>query len=372
MEISCRAPGPSDLLKRYAEVQAWIARLEGESDHERRYRIEYATRQLQKLGEQRLPSRVWIDTREQALALIDKGFEFDRFTEIVAETSARRAMLRAWLARRPLVALGYAKDWSRLLDLCDWFERHPQPKVYLRQIDLPGIDSKFIETRTGVLSELLDEVLPREAVDTLIAPTSQLRFAQRYGLKYDEPSVRLRFLDRALIEHYRGVSDLRIPFSGFERLNPPCERVFITENKTNGLAFPPAADAVVVFGLGYGIEALKDVRWLNARHIIYWGDIDTHGYHILSRLREYWPNARSLLMGDEDLERFARLAVTEPEEAHNPQLPERLDAAETAAFLALGANRYGMRVRIEQERLPYSALEEAINRFNQFSSPKTR
>ncbi|WP_353620190.1 Wadjet anti-phage system protein JetD domain-containing protein [Thalassotalea sp. G20_0] len=28
--------------------------------------------------------------------------------------------------------------------------------------------------------------------------------------------------------------------------------MFITENKVNGLAFPPVADAIVIFGLGYG------------------------------------------------------------------------------------------------------------------------
>lgn len=360
--IACRAPSGGDLLKRYTEVQAWIARLEEESDQGRLYRIEHEARRLQKLGVQRLPNRIWIDSREQALGLIGKSGEFDRFAAIVQETEARKAALRGWLLQKPLLAIAYAEDWSRLLDLCDWFQAHPQPKVYMRQIDLPGIDSKFIEARMAILNELLDILLPREAVDTAVTASSQQRFAQRYGLKYDEAFVRLRLLDCKLIEHYRGISDLRMPFSEFQHLSPPCERVFITENKINGLAFPAATDAIVIFGLGYGVEALQTVAWLSEKQIIYWGDIDTHGYHILSRLREYLPNTKSLLMDESDVQRFIKLAVTEPEESHNPQMPERLYTGEAAAFMALCENRYEVRVRIEQERLPYAALREAISK----------
>jgi hypothetical protein len=36
----------------------------------------------------------------------------------------------------------------------------------------------------------------------------------------------------------------------------PIERVFIVENETNFLAFPAVARALVVFGAGYGWEAV--------------------------------------------------------------------------------------------------------------------
>ena len=65
----------------------------------------------------------------------------------------------------------------------------------------------------------------------------------------------------------------------------PARRVFITENETNFLAFPPAADAMVVFGAGYGWEALARASWLHRCQLHYWGDIDTHGFAILDQLR---------------------------------------------------------------------------------------
>ena len=34
---------------------------------------------------------------------------------------------------------------GRLLDVVTWLRAHPRPGIYLRQVDLPGIHSKFIE-----------------------------------------------------------------------------------------------------------------------------------------------------------------------------------------------------------------------------------
>ena len=48
--------------------------------------------------------------------------------------------------------------------------------MYLRQVDAPGVDTKFIERHKGVLTELLDVQLDPSRVDT-VAPD----FAERYG-----------------------------------------------------------------------------------------------------------------------------------------------------------------------------------------------
>ncbi|NOR71388.1 MAG: hypothetical protein GQ532_17115, partial [Methylomarinum sp.] len=43
----------------------------------------------------------------------------------------------------------------------------------------------------------------------------------------------------------------------------------------------------------------------------YWGDLDTHGFAILSRLRHYYPQVKSILMDEKTLEQFAHLSVYE-------------------------------------------------------------
>jgi len=43
-------------------------------------------------------------------------------------------------------------------------------------------------------------------------------------------------------------------------------------------------------------DAGYDADWLARSRILYWGDIDTHGFFILNRLRGIFPHAESFLM----------------------------------------------------------------------------
>ena len=102
------------------------------------------------------------------------------------------------------------------------------------------------------------------------------------------------------------------------------DRVFITENEINGLAFPDVPGSLVIFGLGYGLDRLSEVSWLHRREVHYWGDIDTYGFHILDRLRALFPAARSFLMDRETLLEHP-IALGAGEQS----LPRRTHAAHT-------------------------------------------
>jgi hypothetical protein len=155
-------------------------------------------------------------------------------------------------------------------------------------------------------------VAERLAKDQIVEKFSGSGFEQRYGLKYDEPAVRFRLLDPALNDGL-GLQDMTV--SDFKNAKIACSRVFVTENKINGLSFPTCPESIVVFGLGYGIGMLSDVDWLMDREIIYWGDIDTHDFAILSQLRSFLPQARSFFMESDTFQRFRQLCVEEPEES---------------------------------------------------------
>lgn len=78
------------------------------------------------------------------------------------------------------------------------------------------------------------------------------------AFKYDEPLIRFRLLDSGLAGKW-GISDKSVPPSQFQALSIPCNRIIVTENKINGLSFPPMPDTIVVFGIGYGINTLQEV-----------------------------------------------------------------------------------------------------------------
>ena len=140
------------------------------------------------------------------------------------------------------------------------------------------------------------------------------------------------------------------------------EQVFITENKVNGLAFPDMPGALVIFGLGYALDRLKEIHWLHKVALHYWGDIDTHGFAILNRLRSSFPDTASLLMDYETLMAHRELWGQEPStDRFDGELPH-LDEAEQTLFNNIKHNRFSNYVRLEQERIGFGWLQKALAR----------
>lgn len=75
------------------------------------------------------------------------------------------------------------------------------------------------------------------------------------------------------------------------------------------LTFPILPASCVIFGKGFQAQQLKKLRWLNTCDIWYWGDIDAHGFEILSQVRGYFPHTRSMLMDVKTYEAFQKYAV---------------------------------------------------------------
>ena len=136
------------------------------------------------------------------------------------------------------------------------------------------------------------------------------------------------------------------------------QRVFITENEVNFLAFPAQSASLVIFGAGYGFDALAPVRWLHACRLHYWGDIDTHGFAILDQLRALFPQVQSLLMDQATLLAHPGQWGEEPQPTQRELT--RLTEAEAALYGDLCRHRWGQRVRLEQERVAFGCLAQAL------------
>ena len=103
---------------------------------------------------------------------------------------------------------------------------------------------------------------------------------------------------------------------------------------------------------------LAPLGWLADLDLVYWGDIDTHGFAILNRLRQRFPHARSMLMDRATLLAHRDQWVTEP--SPTAAALDRLNRAESALYADLISNAYGPAVRLEQERISFSAVEKAV------------
>ena len=359
-KLVLKGPTSSEMAGRFDEVRAWIAALRDMPW----CRIEWREFTHRVFGANRVPREAWVDRLDDALAWIGKQREAARFRTLVELTRARQPVLLDWLGRRPMRALELAGDWERLLAIVDWLREHPRPGIYLRQVDIPGVHSKFIEAHRGVLSEWLDRALPAEAVDAAFTGVS--RFSARYGFRDKPARIRFRVLDQALpvFSHVRngpealGLPDVTLDADSFAALSLPVQWVFVTENETNFLAFPPVPKGIVIFGAGYGWETLGGIEWLQRCRLHYWGDIDTHGFAILDQLRNRFRHVDSLLMDRATLMAHEAHWGCEPDPLRH-DLP-RLTAAERSLYDELRDNRFRESLRLEQERIGFRWVKAAL------------
>lgn len=353
--LTLKGPDSRQLSESFSDVRDWIAQLSGSAKH---YRIVWRTLNHRVLGVNEIPAEIWIDSIDDALAFIGKVRDAERFADLLSLTRETKPELIPWLRKRPLRTLELAGSWPKLLQIVGWLQMHPRPHIYLRQIDLPGVHSKFIETHRGVLGELFDLALPQEQIDPAAAGTSG--FCRRYGFRDKPLRVRFRILDPELaLMPVNADQDIALTEAAFAGLYLAVATVFITENEINFLAFPPVARSMVIFGAGYGFENLAAAHWLHERKLYYWGDIDTHGFAILNQLRRFFPEAVSLLMDKETLLAHRTLWSVEP----SPETVEltRLTGEEMALYDDLRSGSLGERVRLEQERIGFEWLVDALS-----------
>jgi hypothetical protein len=340
-------PAITELSARYDDVRTWARALVG-TEH---VRVVTSAQGSRSIGRNDIPSEVWVDGIEDAAALIGASEQLAHFRNLVAMTP--QPELRGWMARRPMEAAAVAGSWLRLLAVVEWMRAHPRPQIYLRQVDIPGVDTKFIERHAKVLSSMIDAVLP----DT-VADAGATVFERRFGFRVVPQTVRMRALDTRLAPTGTEDRPVTLTVEDFARLSG-VEYVFVTENYTNFLAFPAALGSIVVFGEGYDVAKIAVAPWIREVPVYYWGDIDTHGFAILDLLRSKLPHVRSLLMDHATLH------------AHEAQWGEELgqvrrDLAhltrpERDLYDDLRDNRIRPNLRLEQELTRFRLIESAVD-----------
>ena len=353
LRLTLKVPASTEIGDHFDDLRAWIADLRSGSA----YRIEYREFRHRLFGTNSIPSAVWFDTVGDALALIGKQRAAARFDAVIDQTHHHIPQLLNWLAVKPLKTLDYAEQWENLLKIIIWRCENPHPGIYLRQIDIPGIHRKFIEAHRGILTELLDNVLPSDSINHAFTGISN--FSVRYGFKEKPTTIRFRPLDpdRPLLNCGTD-SDMALDSASFSRLNPPVSKVFITENEINFLAFPEQRDSMIIFGAGYGFEVFSQIEWLNHCQIFYWGDIDTHGFNILNQLRKYFRHTRSILMDRKTLMTFKAQWGEEGKQVQHDLA--RLTPEETELYNDLRDNRLGKQLRLEQEKIGFEWVTKTL------------
>lgn len=345
-------PSEAEAIADPARVRSWADAWQGWRGGGE---LHWETRRWQRLGEQRLPSMLAMASPEAVADAVGEGPRWRR-------ADARRRALLADLGaatplppgRRVFDALADASDddFTRLCALLLWALRNPASGLYLRQLPVAGMHTKWLEQRRGWVAELAGALLP--------APATPARDLHAL-LGLARPPLRLRL--RVLCPQLRGavgaLSDIEAPLAELAALAIAPAEAIVVENLESGLALPERAGAVAFMKLGHAVSLLGEIGWLRGARLRYWGDIDTHGYAILDRARGVFPELTSLLMDRETLQRHRDLWVEEAQPYTGPA-PGRLTAVEQEVYDGLVAGTWGVRIRLEQERIAWAEVMRAL------------
>jgi hypothetical protein len=315
------------------------------------YTLEWQTVNRRNLGKQTTPRRVIIETLDDYLALVRKRTEYQQFVNDVERVRRRFPALENWICVNPQAVIDFNGHWDDLLEVCDYFVKHPRPNLYIRELPI-SVHTKFIEQHSRVLRDLLDTLLPADAI------TSDTNdFSQRFGLKTPPPRMRIRLLEEQLDWQYGlRLDDMTLPVHQLahllaEHIQP--KTVIIAENLMNFLKLPTYPASVGLFGSGFAVQLLADVRWLHQCRVIYWGDIDAHGFQFLSDLRKLFPHVRSVMMDQQTLDEHAEYVVE-----GNRVRGDRFDGlTEAEAIVAQHVLEHNLRLEQEHISQAYSLIQ---------------
>lgn len=306
------------------------------------YTLDFQQVKTKYLGLQDLPRLISFETESDFLRFLGKEKEVERFKTDVNTITASIPLLGEWIAKNPGKVVDNHGKWDSLLKVCHYFTQNPKPDLYIRELPVT-VHTKFIEQHQGILKELLDVVMAEHA------NSGENQFEKRFNLKYREPQVRFKVLDKSLArQFFSGIDDLAIPVSLFEALKLPLKRVLVAENKTTlytTLTLPQMCDTIAVFGQGNAVLNLRNTSWLNDMEVLYWGDMDVHGFEILSRFRDYFPHTRSIMM---DKSTFDRFFENDEGALSGSQTQLNLTDDERSLYELLKTNNW----RLEQEKIP--------------------
>ena len=347
-----------DLLQRQKDLQSLIAKSKNKTGSG--YALELETIQSRKNGEQTSISRILFETKDDFLSFINENKTYKRFLnalELIKENKLfSNDKLCEWSKLHLNDLLSEPESSHYWFDIClcaEWLNKNQDSKLYIREIPLP-VHTKFIEQNSKLIQSLTEK------------SDSILSFEETFGLKTKPCSVRFRSLSEkvSLPFSMTNLSECQIPIKDFEcldkKFSDQIKNIFIVENEMVYLTFPKVPNSICIWGHGYTVNSLNNIEWFNSKRIYYFGDLDEHGFDILSSYRRFYSNIRSFCMDNDTWNKYQEYAVV-GKKLESSRIPENLIAEENEVFQII---RNSTQNRIEQERISVSYIQEKLNLLN--------
>jgi hypothetical protein len=249
-----------------------------------------------------------------------------------------------------------------LLAAITWFQANPRSGLTVRSVPVSGMHTKWLAKHRGMVIACLgtptdpaESAEPTEDPDPADIPTGDL---DALGLRPLPSEISIVIADPGLRTAVGGLRQITAPVNELARLQIHPDAVLIVENKEPAVTWGDTAGLVVIHSLGNHLDVLGCLPWIRHERCWYWGDLDRHGFTLISRARTMIPQLASLLMTPGDIETYQPLGVEEELDRYD-QPDSTLTAAEADALASLQLTG-GKYRRIEQERIPVNEAERAF------------
>ncbi len=312
------------------------------------------------MGTQEIPSEVVFKDIFELAKFLGKKRELELFIAMHEKALSLNPHLHELFVKRPKFIMDNCDNFNKALKVTQFIINNPHSNLYIREVDLEGINTKFIENNRELILYLYAYATNKEQEISL--KSDKESFNLTCGFRSKRPIVRFSFIgdDCSPLVNLSPRMDISLDIESFSNLNPKVKNVIICENEITFLSLPKCQDTMAIFGGGYNAKILGVVYWLNFKNIYYWGDLDRDGFAILNNLRANLPNAKIIsLMMDKETFNLGRVSAVEDTSKTAGDLLY-LTPKENEVYNELRVRMGEKDTRLEQEYIPYHYVLERL------------
>ena len=181
-------PNQKTALNNISAISDWVAQWR---QWQGAGQLQWGSRNWSTLGKQQLPEKIIFSNALEIVQWLNQSALWEKMCHRYQQLTQRWPALQQCCTKYHEVLASYAdEDFIHLQNVLAWLIDHPHSQIYLRELPIPQIDTKWIETRKSTLYRLLKII---KAIDN----TPQDFYAVA-GLKCEPYLVRMRILDEDL------------------------------------------------------------------------------------------------------------------------------------------------------------------------------
>lgn len=346
-----------DLFKRQKDLQNLISKSKAKTGSG--YSLETKCINSRNNGEQTSISKIYFETQEDFLTFIHENRSYKNFRTALEQIGKNDILSKEkfceWAKSHWIDLCSETESTHYWSDIClcvNWLNKNQNSNLYIREIPL-SVHTKFIEQNKKIIQSLTEKA------------ESSVSFEETFGLRIECYFVRFRSLSANVLFPFSAINlnECQIPIDNFKELDnsflTQIKNIFIVENKMVYLTFPQVPESICIWGQGYKVNILNNIDWFNTKNIYYFGDLDEHGFDILSSYRRYYSNIQSFCMNKTVWNDHLQYTV-EGKKLDGNQIPQNLTNEEKETFLTI---RDSNKNRLEQERLSIPYIQEKLRNF---------